>query len=220
MSNPATTTDAEAPAPLLRRLGTRAYTPTWRAMQAFTEARRHKPCADELWLMQHEPVFTQGSNGLAEHVLLAGDIPVVQSDRGGQVTYHGPGQLMLYVLADINRLGLGVRSLVTALEQGMIATLKELDISAQARRDAPGVYVDNAKIGSIGLRIRHGFCYHGLALNVDMNLEPFNRINPCGFQGLAMTQVKDFHANASLNDVGQRLVNQVTQALRLPPAVR
>lgn len=190
-------------------------------MRGFTERRRSKDCADEFWLLEHEPVYTQGSNGQAEHLLMPGDIPVVQSDRGGQITYHGPGQIMLYVLADITRLGLGVRSLVTALEDGMVATLACYNIQAQARRDAPGVYVDGAKIGSIGLRIRHGFSYHGLALNVDMDLEPFSRINPCGYQGLNMTQIAAFASRlndpVSLPEVSQRLLYSTTQALGIEP---
>lgn len=206
-----------SPKPVVRQLGRRAYTPTWQAMRDFTEQRRGKDQADEFWLLEHESVYTQGSNGQAEHLLMPGDIPVVQSDRGGQITYHGPGQIMLYVLVDITRLGLGVRSLVSALENGMIATLASYDIQAQARRDAPGVYVDGAKIGSIGLRIRHGFSYHGLALNVDMDLEPFSRINPCGFQGLSMTQIADFASSmngpVSLSEVSQQLLQSTAQAL-------
>lgn len=206
------------PAPILREMGLCAYGPTWQAMREFTERRRTEPCADELWLLQHEPVFTQGSNGHAENVLAAGDIPIVQSDRGGQVTYHGPGQIMLYVLADIKRLGLGVRSLVSALENAMIATLQAYNIEACARRDAPGVYVDDAKIGSIGLRIRHGLCYHGLALNVDMDLEPFTRINPCGYQGLTMTQIADLAPGVNCDTAGRQLVTDLCQALGLPRA--
>lgn len=210
----------EIPAPILRELGLCAYEPTWQAMREFTERRRSAPCADELWLLQHQPVFTQGSNGHTENVLAAGAIPVVQSDRGGQVTYHGPGQIMLYVLADIKRLGLGVRSLVSALENAMIATLQAYDIKARARRDAPGVYVGAAKIGSIGLRIRHGLCYHGLALNVDMDLEPFARINPCGYEGLAMTQLADLAPGADCGTAGTQLVADLCQALGLPTARR
>lgn len=197
-------------------MGRRGYDPTWQAMREFTERRRSQPCPDELWLLEHEPVFTQGSNGQAEHLLDAGGIPVVQSDRGGQITYHGPGQLMLYVLADIKRLGLGIRSLVTALENAMIDTVAVYDIQAQARRDAPGVYVGDAKIGSIGLRIRHGLSYHGLALNVDMDLEPFTRINPCGYQGLSMTQITDFAPDADCDTVGAQLVERLCLALGLP----
>ncbi len=218
--NMAASLKPDLPTPLHRQLGVRPYTPVWHAMRDFTEARRNSPKADEFWLLQHEPVFTQGSNGRAEHLLLPGDIPVVQSDRGGQITYHGPGQVMLYVLVDINRLGLGVRSLVTALEDGMIAALTGYGIEASARRDAPGVYVGDAKIGSIGLRIRHGFCYHGLALNVDMDLEPFSRINPCGFQGLAMTQIADFTQNVNLGEVSDKLLDSVTTTLGLQAIAR
>lgn len=181
-------------------------------MREFTDTRG-PDTPDRLWFLSHTPVFTQGKNGGAEHVLFPGDIEVVPIDRGGQVTYHGPGQIMAYTLLDLRRLGLGIRSLVTALEQAMIATLDEYAIHAHARRDAPGVYVDNAKIGSIGLRVRRGCSYHGLALNVDMNLEPFSRINPCGYQGLSMTQIRDLGGPANLDrvadDLGRHLRTQL-----------
>lgn len=206
------------PPPVLRRLGVCGYEPTWAAMRDFTEHRRNRDLPDEFWVLQHPPVFTQGSNGQAEHVLLPGDIPVVQSDRGGQVTYHGPGQIMLYVMVDINRLGIGVRTLVGGLEQAMVKTLAEYGIRAQARPDAPGVYVGDAKIGSIGLRIRHGYSYHGLALNVDMDLEPFERINPCGYQGLTMTQLRTLAGPQNLDQVAGRLIENLTNTLHLPDA--
>lgn len=175
---------------LLRWLGRVGYEPTWRAMQSITDARG-EATPDELWFLEHDRVFTQGLNGRAEHVLAPGDIPVVGIDRGGQVTYHGPGQLVVYPLVDLRRAGIGVRDLVVALENAVIALAAAHGIEAAGRRDAPGVYVRGRKLASIGLRIRRGCSYHGLALNVDMDLEPFSRINPCGMAGLAMTQLKD-----------------------------
>lgn len=174
----------------VRELGRVPYEPTWHAMQRFTDAR-DPATADEIWLLEHEPVFTQGQAGKAEHLLFPGDIPVVQVDRGGQVTYHGPGQLVAYLMLDVRRLGIGVRDLVTRIEHSLIDLLAGHGVGAEARADAPGVYVDGAKIASLGLRIRNGRSFHGLALNVDMDLEPFRRINPCGYAGLAMTQMRD-----------------------------
>lgn len=180
--------------PLVRDLGLRDYGEVFAAMRAFTDARR-PDTPDEIWFVQHPPVFTQGQAGRAEHVLVPGDIPVVQSDRGGQVTYHGPGQLVCYPLLDIDRLGLNVRAFVTLLEEAMIEALSRVAIAAYADPKAPGVYVDTArgraKIGSLGLRVRKGRSYHGLSLNVDMDLSPFARVSPCGYAGLAMTQVVD-----------------------------
>jgi lipoyl(octanoyl) transferase len=178
--------------PVLRFLGRVEYEPTWRAMQAFTEQRTGST-RDEIWLLEHPPVFTLGMNGKAEHVLAAGDIPVVNIDRGGQVTYHGPGQLVAYPLLDLRRLKLGVRELVVALENAIIATVAQWGIQAQGKRDAPGVYVDGKKLASIGLRIKRGCSYHGLALNVAMDLSPFKRINPCGYQGLEVIQVSQLN---------------------------
>jgi lipoyl(octanoyl) transferase len=173
---------------ILRRLGRVDYAPAWRAMQAFTDARdEHTP--DELWFLEHEPVFTQGLNGKPEHLLATGDIPVVGIDRGGQVTYHGPGQLVMYALVDLRRRRIGVRELVIALENAVITLAAAHGIAATGRREAPGVYAGGRKLASIGLRVRRGCSYHGLALNVDMDLEPFGRINPCGMAGLAMTQL-------------------------------
>ncbi len=174
----------------LRRLGRVDYAPTWHAMQAFTDAR-DADTPDELWFLEHAPVFTQGMNGKAEHLLATGDIPVVRIDRGGQVTYHGPGQLVLYALIDLRRGRLGVRELVRALENSVIALAAQHGIEATGRRDAPGVYVRGRKLACIGLRVRRGCSYHGLALNVGMDLEPFRRIHPCGMAGLAMTQLAD-----------------------------
>lgn len=171
-------------------LGIRPYEPVWAEMRTLTDSRdAHTP--DQLWLVEHPPVFTQGQAGKPEHLLLPGDIPVVQTDRGGQVTYHGPGQLVAYPLLDLRRLGIGVRDLVTALEQTLVALLDEYGVEAYARADAPGVYVEGDKIASLGLRVRRGCSFHGLALNVAMDMEPFGRINPCGYQGLNMTQLID-----------------------------
>ncbi|MGA3158658.1 MAG: lipoyl(octanoyl) transferase LipB [Steroidobacteraceae bacterium] len=175
-------------APLIRWLGRVGYEPTWRAMQQFTDTRGAET-PDEIWLLEHEPVFTLGMNADPSHVLAAGDIPVIQIDRGGQVTYHGPGQLVIYPLIDVRRSGLGVRSLVTALERAVIDYAASFGIRAECRANAPGVYVDGRKLASVGLRIRRGGSYHGLALNVDMDLAPFGRINPCGYAGLQMTQL-------------------------------
>jgi lipoyl(octanoyl) transferase len=176
------------PAPLVRHLGQVDYEPTWRRMQAFTESRgADQP--DELWFLEHPPVFTLGLNGSREHVLAPGDIPVVQVDRGGQVTYHGPGQLVVYPLLDLGRCGLGIRTLVCALERAVIRCVAGYGVEAVGSREAPGVYVAGRKLASIGLRIRRNCSYHGLALNVDMDLEPFQRINPCGFRNLELTQL-------------------------------
>lgn len=175
---------------VVRQLGCMAYEPTWHAMQRFTQ-NRDADTADEIWLLEHPRVFTQGQAGKVEHILAAGDIPVVQVDRGGQVTYHGPGQLVAYTLVDVRRAGQGVRDLVTAIENSLIDLLGQYDVLAQAKPDAPGVYVGDKKIASLGLRIRRGCSFHGLALNVDMDLQPFRRINPCGYAGLQMTQLRD-----------------------------
>jgi lipoyl(octanoyl) transferase len=199
---------------IVRELGLQDYTPVWHGMQQFTAARTIES-PDELWVLSHPPVFTQGQAGKAEHVLAAGDIPVVQIDRGGQVTYHGPGQLVVYVLIDVRRAGMGVRELVSALENAIIATLSQFGLAALTRQGAPGVYLEDAKIASLGLRIRNGCSYHGLSLNVAMDLEPFARINPCGFQGMAVTQVGD-HVKAAdglMEDVKKRLVQELVDRL-------
>lgn len=195
-----------------RELGLVAYEPTWHAMQRFTD-RRDEQTSDEIWLLQHPPVFTQGQAGKAEHVLFPGDIPVVQVDRGGQVTYHGPGQLVGYLLLDVRRSGLGVRDLVSRIEQSLIDLLASYGILANARSDAPGVYVEGAKIASLGLRIRHGCSFHGLSLNVDMDLEPFRRINPCGHAGLPMTQMCDLLGPLVIEEVQVRLRQQLVESL-------
>lgn len=189
---------------LVKNLGRSDYRATWDAMKKFTDSR-DAGSDDQLWLTEHDPVFTQGLNGRAEHLLSPGDIPVIQIDRGGQVTYHGPGQLLLYCLLDIARLGLGVKSLVAMLENTVIELLRHYDIDAHARPGAPGVYVGEAKVAALGLRIRKGCCYHGLSLNVDMDLEPFSRINPCGYRGLEVTQLKNFGVGDDLDRVGNRL---------------
>ncbi len=195
-----------------RELGLMAYEPVWHAMQRFTD-QRTPATGDEVWLVQHPSVFTQGQAGKAEHLLVPGDIPVVQVDRGGQVTYHGPGQLVAYLLLDVRRLGYGVRDLVTRIEQTIVALLDEYGVPAAAKADAPGVYVQGAKIASLGLRIRNGCSFHGLALNVDMDLAPFRRINPCGYAGLAMTQLCDHAGQIEYAEVGARLRAQLVKHL-------
>lgn len=197
---------------LIRQLGLRPYEPVSQAMHDFTDTR-DESTPDEIWLVEHERVFTQGQAGKAEHVLVPGDIHVIQSDRGGQVTYHGPGQQVMYVLLNLRRRKLGVRELVTVLEQTVVNTLAEWDINAYPRADAPGVYVDGRKICSLGLRIRKGCSFHGLALNIDMDLAPFLRINPCGYAGLEMTQVKDLHPGLSVADVQPLLITHFMQLL-------
>ena len=189
----------------IRMLGLADYQTVYDDMTAFTEGRNDNT-ADELWYLQHPPVFTQGQAGKAEHVLFPGDIPVVQTDRGGQVTYHGPGQLVVYLMIDIARRGWGPRQLVSAIEQAIVDTLAEWKIEAAPRSDAPGVYTGERKIASLGLRIRHGRSFHGLALNIDMDLEPFRRINPCGYAGMEMTQMVAETDNAvSFDAVADRL---------------
>lgn len=175
---------------IFRDLGLADYTTVWQRMQAFTDQRQDGQ-TDEIWFVQHPPVYTLGLNGHAEHLLHTGEIPVVKTDRGGQVTYHGPGQLIVYVLMDLQRRGWGVRKLVSGLEQTVIALLAGYGIDALARPDAPGVYVNGAKIAALGLRVRRGCSYHGLSINIDMDLGPFAGINPCGFAGLDSIQLRD-----------------------------
>ena len=191
--------------PVVKFLGNVPYEPTWRAMQRFTDERT-PATADEIWMVEHPPVFTLGMNGSREHVLAPGDIPVIDIDRGGQVTYHGPGQLVIYPLIDIRRHALGVRQLVVALESAIIAYAGELGIAASGSREAPGVYVDGAKLASIGLRIRRGGTYHGAALNVSLDLEPFQRINVCGYRGLAVTQLADLAGSVGARATDVRIV--------------
>ncbi len=190
---------------VVRHLGLADYLPTLEAMRRFT-AERDESTPDEIWLLQHPRVFTQGQAGKAEHLLAPGDIPVIQVERGGQVTYHGPGQLVAYLMLDRRRKKLGVRELVTAMEQALVDVLAGYGIEAAPKADAPGVYVAGDKIASLGLRVRNGCSFHGLALNVDMDMAPFQRINPCGYAGLKMIQLRDLLATVpSLDEVAQRL---------------
>ncbi|GLQ49324.1 lipoyl(octanoyl) transferase LipB [Dyella flava] len=191
----------------IRRLGRQPYEPVWQAMTAFTD-NRTAATVDELWLLEHDPVFTLGQAGKMEHVLAPGEIPVVPVDRGGQVTYHGPGQIVAYPLIDLRRAGVGVRELVNRIEQAIIDTLAHWNIEAVRREGAPGVYVADAKVAALGLRVRRGCSFHGLAFNVNMNLEPFHRINPCGYKGLAVTQVLDLGGPSRLSDVEDVLIGE------------
>ncbi|MEZ9051708.1 lipoyl(octanoyl) transferase LipB [Vibrio sp. 10N.247.311.64] len=197
---------------IVKKLGRQDYEPVWKAMHKFTDERTEEDL-DQVWLVEHNPVFTQGQAGKAEHVLNAGDIPVIQSDRGGQVTYHGPGQLVAYFLINIRRKKFRVRDLVTHIENLVINTLKAYNIDSAARPDAPGVYVDGKKICSLGLRIRRGCSFHGLALNVDMDLSPFLRINPCGYQGMEMAQVSQLGGPSELENVEQQLIQELVELL-------
>ncbi|MFM8332092.1 MAG: lipoyl(octanoyl) transferase LipB [Candidatus Methylumidiphilus sp.] len=192
----------------VKHLGLCDYQDTWVAMREFTETRE-ADTLDELWLVEHPPVYTLGRNGDPAHILNAGNIPIVESDRGGQVTYHGPGQLIAYALFDLNRLGIGVRSLVMGLENAVIGTVSQYGIKAEARRDAPGVYVASKKIASLGLRVRKGCSYHGLSLNVDMDLTPFSAINPCGYPGLEVTQLADLKIAAKSMEVAVPMVGRI-----------
>ena len=201
------------PEVIVRRLGLVEYEPTWRAMQRFTD-ERDLSTPDEIWLLEHQPVFTLGLAGKLEHLLAPGDIPVIQTDRGGQVTYHGPGQLVVYPLLDLKRLGLGVRELVMALEGAVIGYAAALGIEARSRRDAPGVYVEGRKLASVGLRIRRGASYHGIALNVNMDLEPFGRINPCGYAGLPITQLAALGGPRSVADAARGLEGYLLRAFQ------
>jgi lipoyl(octanoyl) transferase len=199
----------------VRLLGCQPYIPVWQAMQDFTNSRT-PDTPDEIWLLEHEPVFTQGQAGKAEHVLAAGDIPVVQADRGGQVTYHGPGQLIAYLLLDVRRSPMNVRELVTLMEEALVAVLASYGVEAHARPDAPGVYVGAAKIASLGLRIRRGCSFHGLGFNVTTDLEPFSRINPCGYAGMAMTRLADLASGVDFAEVRERLLQQLLERLGHP----
>jgi lipoyl(octanoyl) transferase len=203
---------------ILRQLGIQPYKPVSDAMHQFTEQRTAET-PDEIWLVQHEKVFTQGQAGKPEHILAAGEIPVIQSDRGGQVTYHGPGQQVMYILIDLKRAKLGVRQLVTAIEETVIQTLAHFSVESYARPDAPGVYVNGSKICSLGLRIRKGCSFHGLALNIAMDLQPFLRINPCGYTGMQMIQLSDLVAGITVEDVHPILVQKFCQILGLQLSV-
>ncbi len=198
---------------IIRDLGRTSYTPVFEKMQAFT-AERNADTVDEIWFTEHDPVFTQGQAGKAEHLLAPGDIPVVQSDRGGQVTYHGPGQITGYLLFDLRRMKLGVRDLVTGIEVAMANTVARYGIPGKPRADAPGVYVDGNKIGSLGLRVRRGCSYHGLSLNVDMDLEPFSRINPCGLFGVEVTDMSQF-AEVDIEKVRRELLEELLEYYQL-----
>lgn len=197
---------------IVRQLNRQDYEPVWQAMQHYTDTRDDN-AADEIWLVEHNPVFTQGQAGKEEHLLMTGDIPVVKVDRGGQVTYHGPGQQVLYVLFNLRRLKIGVRELVTWLEETVIDTLKDFGIDAYAKADAPGVYVDDKKIASLGLRVRRGCSFHGLALNIDMDMEPFLRINPCGYAGMEMLQTKQINGPQTLAEASDGLVKHLVKRL-------
>lgn len=197
---------------LVRKLGLTPYMPVWEAMRQFTDARG-PDTPDELWLLEHEPVYTQGLAGRPEHVLTPGDIPVIQTDRGGQVTYHGPGQLVAYPLVDLNRAGIGIRTLVHRIEEAVIRFLDGHGVAAETRDGAPGVYVAGAKIASIGMKVRRARTYHGLAFNIDMDLEPFARINPCGFAGLNMTQLSDYLPGASVDAAGNGVARHLRDLL-------
>ena len=211
---------------IIKYLGRSDYEETWQAMKQFTD-QRDANTADELWITEHDPVFTQGLNGKPEHILQSSNIPVVQIDRGGQITYHGPGQLVLYCLLNIQRLSFGVRTLVSIIEQSIVELLVKYDIDAFSRRDAPGVYVNLASVGydevqsgqiakiaALGLRIRKGCCYHGLSLNINMDLKPFSNINPCGFEGLAVTQMVELNSSVSVEKVGRELAAILSQKMR------
>ncbi|TPV61012.1 lipoyl(octanoyl) transferase LipB [Aestuariibacter sp. GS-14] len=199
---------------IIRQLGRQSYEPVWQRMQSFTDTR-NDDAQDEIWLVEHDPVFTQGQAGKAEHVLMPGDIPVVQVDRGGQVTYHGPGQQVVYLMLNVRRRKLGVRQLVTAMENAVVATLGTYGITANARPDAPGVYVNGQKICSLGLRIRRGCSFHGLALNVNMDLAPFLRINPCGYAGMEMTDCARLGGPDSLDEAGAVLLKYLLAELAI-----
>jgi len=206
--------DRLAPQLRVRTLGVVAYQPTWDAMRRFTDDR-DATTADEIWLLQHPPVYTLGQAGKPEHLLRDGGIPLVKIDRGGQITYHGEGQLVVYLLIDLARRKLKVRELVTLMEQALIDCLAEYGIVAERRDAAPGVYVADAKIGALGLRIRNGCSYHGLSLNVDMDLTPFTWINPCGYEGLKTTQLADYGVAVSVDEAGEKLLAHLTRLL--PP---
>ena len=196
----------------IRRLGLCDYEPVWHDMQVFTQQRTAQT-ADELWLLQHQSVYTLGMNGKREHLLMPGDIPVVEIDRGGQVTYHGPGQMVAYTLFDLKRLNIGIRALVEALESSVIDWLGAQGVVAAARRDAPGVYVEGAKVAALGLRVKRGCSYHGLALNVDTDLEPFAGINPCGYEGMAVTRTRDLGIEQGVEEVAVQWLPYLVERL-------
>lgn len=202
---------------IVRQQGLADYETVWSLMKAFVD-QRHDDTADEIWLLQHHPVFTLGQAGKEEHILNPGKIKVVRSDRGGQVTYHGPGQLVVYLLLDIARLNIGVRQLVTGIESAIISLLQTHGLTGESIKSAPGVYIEGKKIASLGLRIRKGRCYHGLSLNVDMDLSPFTGINPCGYKSMEVTQLKDYGIRQTVDQIGEQLIDHLAQALNLPQA--
>ena len=203
---------ADSDAVIIRQLGRVDYEPTWRAMQAFTAARQ-ADTPDEIWVLEHPPVYTQGQAGKPEHLIAATSIPVVPIDRGGQITYHGHGQVVVYVLIDLRRRGYGIRELVTRMEQAVIDLLAAHGVTAERREGAPGVYVAGAKIAALGLRVKHGCTYHGLALNVDMDLSPFKAINPCGYAGMQVTQCRDQGIRESQSALEQALTHSLLGAI-------
>lgn len=198
--------------PIIRNLGLQAYLPIWEAMQTFTQ-QREATTPDEIWIVEHPPVYTQGLNGKPEHLLRTTDIPLIKSDRGGQITYHAPGQLVVYTLIDINRRKLNIREVVTLLENAMINSLAQYGILAVAKPEAPGVYVDGKKIGSVGLRVKKGCCYHGLSLNNNMDLSPFNAINTCGFAGLKVTSLAEQDVKIHTHELAIPVVSALLSAL-------
>jgi len=206
--------NAETEVIVVRSLGLQEYEPLWRAMQQFTDTRASST-PDEIWFTEHPPIFTLGLNASRDHLLAPGDIPVMQIDRGGQVTYHGPGQLMIYPLIDLKRARLGVRSLVTALEQSVVEVCADFDIEACSRNDAPGVYIQDRKIASVGLRVRRGASYHGMALNMDVDLEPFSRINPCGFSNLEVTDLAKVGITEERGEIQARVQDHLLRHLQL-----
>ena len=197
---------------IVRNLGLQEYSPIWQAMQDFT-ANRDETTPDELWCLEHPPVFTMGLNGKDEHLLNIKNIPVINIDRGGQVTYHGPGQLVIYTLIDLARLNIGVKDLVDSIEKSIIALLKQYNINAVGQEGAPGVYVNGKKIAALGLRIKRNKSYHGLSLNIDMDLSPFQQINPCGYEGMAVTQIKDLKPGRDLSHIKTDLISHLSQLL-------
>ena len=198
--------------PIIKRLGQQDYEKTWREMQGFTQTR-DKDTADEIWIVEHSPVYTLGLNGKREHLLNITSIPIIETDRGGQVTYHGPGQLVIYLLLDIERLNLGVRRVVTLLEQAMIDSLSQYGLKAIAKPEAPGVYINDKKIGSVGIRVKRGCCYHGLSLNNDLDLSPFNHINTCGYADLKVTQLADLGVKVKTYELAVPVVHHILQAI-------
>ncbi len=199
--------------PIIHSFGLVEYQPTWDAMKQFTAART-PDTRDEIWLLQHPPVYTQGLAGKPEHLLNSTNIPVIKIDRGGQITYHGPGQIIAYCLLDMRRWKIGVRDLVRLMEHSVIDLLAEFNVIAEGREDAPGVYVDDAKIAALGLKIKNGYCYHGLSFNVNMDLTPFNNINPCGYQGLRVTQACELGITASINELQAQLAQNIVHGLQ------